>query len=60
VFDFAALGLNEIEPLVHEAMREQAMNNPLLASFIQDFPQEAIGFATSPMTIAEQAEKLDL
>ncbi len=57
VFDFSALGLNLDEPDVHKALREAAMANPLLASFMEDMP-EALGFALSPMTIEAQAERL--
>jgi hypothetical protein len=58
VFDFAAMGLDGIEPDVHVKLRKRVMDNPLLASFANDMPKEAVTFATSPMNIAEQAQKM--
>lgn len=52
------MGLDGFEPDMQVNLRKRAMDNPLLASFMKDMPKEAVAFATSPMNIAEQAQKM--
>lgn len=58
VFDFSAMGLNGIEPNFHKKMVETALNDKYMKPFMEDMGEVALGFAKSPMNIAEQAEKL--
>ena len=55
--DMGALGYNGLEAAASKVLRERAFENPLLASFFNDIP-EAVGFATSPETIEDQAKEL--
>lgn len=52
------MGLDGIEPDMQVNLRKQAMDDPLLMSIMNEMPREAVAFATSPMNIAEQAQKM--
>lgn len=58
MFDFAAMGLDGVEPEFQTNLRDQVLNNNVLKSIVNDMPKEAVAFATSPMDIFETAEKM--